>query len=140
MAITVPAALESLDRIAEYVKQSAEAAKLDGKRAYALRLAVDELVTNIITHGYEEVGGQGDLRVQAEVDEDAVTIIVEDTASEFDPTGFGEPEDMRQPLEDRQIGGLGIFLVRRNVDEWRYERDGGLNRNTLVVRGRRQQR
>lgn len=129
--------MESLQQIAECVMQFADAVQLDAKRAYGLRLAVDEVATNIIIHGYEGSEQQGDLAVCCDIGDDSLSITFEDTGSPFDPGTIAEPEGVDRPLEERQMGGLGVFLVRRNVDEWRYERKGPRNQNTLVIYRRR---
>ena len=58
-AITVPGTIESLDAIAKYIISVAAAAGLDKKASYKLRLAIDEIATNIIIHGYHEAGKEG---------------------------------------------------------------------------------
>lgn len=132
--LTVPGTLESLGRIADYVLSAAAAAQLDRRVAYRLRLAVDEIATNIVIHGYEESGLTGDVVVRASVDQQSLTIALEDTAVPFDPMRQGRPEQIDQPLEERTMGGLGVFLAIRGVDEFRYEHDGVHNRNVFVVR------
>ena len=132
--LTVPGVMQSLTPIAQYVLAAAKAAGLDGKASYRLRLAVDELVTNTITYGYQAAGGTGDVVVRADLDERALTITIEDTAVPFDPRSVPRPEQIDLPIEDRPIGGLGVFLVMRGVDAFHYEHDGNRNRNTLVVR------
>jgi serine/threonine-protein kinase RsbW len=131
--LTVPGSLGSLGAIAEYVEDVSRAGALDGPKAYRLRLAVDELATNIIVHGYEENGVEGDLRFTTTVDRGAITMTVEDRGPAFDPRGRSDPAGMDLPLEQRPIGGLGLYLVSSSVDETHYERDGDVNRNTLVV-------
>ena len=59
--LSVPAKLESLSKVGEYVLKAAEAANLDKKAAYHLRLAVDEMATNAIVHGYEKANLEGNL-------------------------------------------------------------------------------
>jgi len=132
--LTVPGVMESLTPIARYVLAAAKAAGLDSKASYRLRLAVDELVTNTITYGYEEAGGTGDVVVRAELDEQALTFTIEDTAIPFDPRSVPGPEQIDLPLEDRPVGGLGVFLAMRGVDAFHYEYDGNRNRSILVVR------
>jgi serine/threonine-protein kinase RsbW len=119
--------------MADFLRQASAAAGLDSKSAYKLQLAVDEVVTNIIVHGYQEVGLKGDFDLLAEIDQRALTITVEDTAAAFDPTAMKAPEDLDAPLEERSMGGLGVYLALRSVDEFKYERDGNRNRNRFVI-------
>jgi anti-sigma regulatory factor (Ser/Thr protein kinase) len=67
-----------------------------------------------------------------------VTVTLEDAGPEFDPRGRAMPseEDLTAPLEQRDVGGLGIFLALKSVDEFRYERRGDKNVNTFAVRRR----
>ncbi len=130
--LTVPGTVESLEDIREYVKTAAAIAGLDRKAAYRLVVAVDEVASNIMTHGYAEVGLAGMVDVWAEIDEQVLTIYMEDTGVAYDPSPQS-PDDFDLPLEEREIGGLGLFLANRNVDEFRYERLGDRNRHTFVV-------
>jgi anti-sigma regulatory factor (Ser/Thr protein kinase) len=113
-----------------------KAAGLGRQAAYNLRLAVDEVATNIIVHGYEENGLSGTLIVRADERDDSIAVTLEDTGPEFDPRTRPLPseEELAKPLEDRDVGGLGIFLALESVDEFRYERRGTTNLNTFVVR------
>lgn len=133
--LTVPGTLDSLDAIAKYVLAVAAAAGLDKKAAYNLRLAVDEITTNIIVHGYQEAGREGVVDLRADMNEDALTIAIEDTGLPFDPSKQLplEEETLDQPLEVRAIGGLGIYLAFRGVDKFIYEKSGERNRNIFVV-------
>ena len=131
--LTVPGTLDALGTIREYVKDAAVAAGLDKKASYRLRLAVDEIATNIIVHGYAEAGLEGVVSLRADIDEETLTISVEDTGVAYDPRRHESPDDLDQPLEQREIGGLGVFLAIQNVDEFLYEYVEGRNRNILVM-------
>jgi serine/threonine-protein kinase RsbW len=131
--LTVPGTLDSLAAIAEYVKAASAAAGLDKKTSYRLRLAVDEIATNIITHGYAEAGLVGTVNLRAEIDEKTLAISIEDTGMAYDPRQRKPPDDLDLPLEQRQMGGLGVYLGIQNVDEFLYERVGHRNRNTLIM-------
>jgi serine/threonine-protein kinase RsbW len=132
---TFPGTLDSLGLLRAYVTAAAQSAGLDNKATYKLCLAVDEIATNIIVHGYEEAGRSGVLDVRAEMDGRTLTIIMEDDGVPFDPRQSDLPnsEDLSKPLEDRPIGGLGVFLAFDGVDEFEYERSSGRNRNIFVV-------
>lgn len=134
-AITVPGTIESLDAIAKYIISVAQQAGLDKKASYKLRLAIDEIATNIIIHGYQEAGKEGVLDVQATIDEHSLTVAVEDTGTAFNPLEKVplETETLARPLAQRPIGGLGIFLAFQGVDKFVYEKLGDRNRNIFVV-------
>ncbi len=131
--LKVPGNLDSLQIIAEFLKELSNQAGLEKKTLYKLRLAVDEIVTNIIIHGYEEAGLSGDIEIKAQIDEKSLTIVVEDTGYEFDPTKQKPPENLNSPLEERKVGGLGVFLAIHAVDEFVYERIEDRNSNKFVV-------
>lgn len=131
--LSVPRSLDSLSAIGQYVSSSATAAGLDKREAYRLRLVVDEIATNIITHGYEEAGRIGDVEVQAEMDQDSLTITLEDMGVPFDPRNRLRPDQIDLPMEQRPIGGLGVYLTTENVGRFEYEYVGNRNRNILIV-------
>ena len=132
-SLTLPGTLDSLKAIRDYVEAAASASKLDARRAYRLSLAIDEIATNIITHGYNESGSSGQIEVHAVQTAEGLEITIEDSSPAFDPFSRGEPAGLDAPLEERNIGGLGIFLAIKNVDEFRYEYVDGQNRNIFVV-------
>ena len=111
--LTVPAVLESLAAVSEFVQQAAAAAGLDQRTTYRLRLAVVELVTNSITHGYCEAGLCGTVDLRAELDDRQLTVTIEDTAIPYDPTQTPAPDDLGLPVEQRKIGGLGVPRAAR---------------------------
>ncbi len=134
--LTVPGILDSLAPIAQYVMNAATEAGLEQKAAYKLRLAVDEMASNIIIHGYEESGLTGDIDVTASLMDKQLIVTLEDTAEPYDPTTHNLPteEDLALSLIQRPHGGLGIFLVLDGVDEFSYERVGDRNRNVFVMK------
>ncbi len=137
MAIrSFPGTLDSLASIRDFVGEAAAAAGLDRKASYRLCLAVDEVATNVVLHGYAEAGRKGPLDVTVEVDEGTITVRLEDDAAPFDPGAHAAPtsDELAKPLEERPIGGLGLMLAAESVDEFRYERAGERNRNVFVVR------
>jgi putative intracellular protease/amidase/anti-sigma regulatory factor (Ser/Thr protein kinase) len=129
--LKVPANLDSLAAVAAFVVEAAQAAGLSRQAAYRLRLAVDELATNIVTYGY--AGASGNIDVSVEMDERTLTVTLEDAGVPFDPHKVAPPDDLHLPLEQRDIGGLGVYLALEGVDGFFYERIGDRNRNILVV-------
>jgi serine/threonine-protein kinase RsbW len=133
---TFPATVESLAPIREYLTELSAVAGLDKKQTYNLCLAVDEVVTNIFLYGYGKSGQKGVVDIYAEMDENQIKITVEDDSPPYDPTQQKLPdeEDLKKPLEERTIGGLGLFLTISNVDEFKYEYVNGRNRNIFIVK------
>lgn len=115
---------------------AAATAGLDKKTSYKLRLAVDEIATNIIIYGYEGAGRAGVLAMHVDLDEQSLIISIEDTGVPYDPTQEPAPDDLDKPIEQRQIGGLGIYLATQSVDKFIYERSGDKNRNIFIVNRR----
>ncbi|HLA45103.1 MAG TPA: ATP-binding protein, partial [Aggregatilineales bacterium] len=131
--ITLPGKLRSIPQVIEYALEAGDRAKL-GKRAQnRLRLAVEEFATNIITHGYQEAGLAGDIVIGADMDEKVLRITLEDTGEPFDPRQQPPPPDLDRPLDERSIGGMGIYLALQNVDEFDYEYTDGCNRNYIFI-------
>jgi len=133
-ALIVPGTLDSLTIIRDYVGAMGEKAGLDRKALYRLKLAVDEIATNIVTHGYEDNGLEGDIVISGRIQSSALTIQLEDTSLEYNPYGKEEPKHLDKPISERPIGGLGVFLAVRGVDEFHYEFVNGHNLHTFTVK------
>lgn len=133
--LRVSARLDVLSSIGAFVLKAAENAGLDRRAAYRLRLAVDEMATNIIVHGNPlEHSGDDEIRLTSEIDDRSLTITLEDRGPEFNPLDHESPEDhIDKPMEQRPIGGLGVFLAIRGVDSFHYERADGRNRSMFIV-------
>jgi serine/threonine-protein kinase RsbW len=116
-----------------FVDHACERAGLDREMAFDLRLATEEVVMNVIVHGYG-AGPSGPVTVRFRREPERVLVIVEDLARPFDPA-LVPRADPTAPLEQRQIGGLGWHLVNQVMDEVRHEPRHPLgNRLTLVKR------
>lgn len=126
------AKLENLSQIRDFVETSAMELGHDPDFIYHALIAVDELATNIILHGYQGQGGK--LEVQVEQVADDLILRLRDEATPFDPTTLPAP-NLTLPLEKRPIGGLGVYLARQAMDEvhHRVTSTGG-NELTLVKR------
>ena len=86
-----------------------------------MRLAVEEVCTNLIVHGYKDRPA-GPIEVVAHDDRDRVTLVIQDRAPPFDPKNAPAP-DLTSDVEHRRAGGLGWHLVKKMVDEIRYVPD-----------------
>jgi serine/threonine-protein kinase RsbW len=130
--------LDSLEPIRDYVTRNAADAGLDRSATYRLCLAVDEIATNIVMHGYEEAGLTGDIEVAAGIVDDSFQIELKDHGRAYDPDTHQQPPsaDLGLPLEDRQIGGLGILLAKDSVDDLQYATgpDGNVHRFVMKFR------
>jgi anti-sigma regulatory factor (Ser/Thr protein kinase) len=94
-----------------------------------LNLALEEAVVNVMSYAYPE-GTKGYVDIKAESDETYMKFIITDRGTPFDPT-TKEEVDTTLPIEERRIGGLGIFLVRKMMDAIEYEYKDGQNILTL---------
>lgn len=117
-------------RVADLVRGLAECAELTRGQAYRLRLAADEIATNIVEHGY---GGRGVVAVCGGVEDDRVWVRTEDRAPPFDPRDHDAAEVLATHPADRSPGGLGLHVAMAGLDEFHYEHVDGRNRNTMVV-------
>ena len=133
---TFPGTLDSLEDIRQVVKEESQRVKLSKKATYSLLLAVDEIATNIIVHGYEETGTQGTLDLITEHSDGQLSVILEDDATPFDPLQRKLPTDdfFAMPLEERPIGGMGLHLTINGVDDFRYEFVNHRNRNIFIMK------
>ncbi len=122
--LTLPAQLESLETIGQYIMTVSREAGVSQKRAYKLRMAVDELVSNIIIHGNAGFPEVGILEISAEINPESLKITVVDTGKPYDPRErVFDQSILSLPIEERPIGGLGVFLSLQSVDEFSYKVD-----------------
>jgi serine/threonine-protein kinase RsbW len=122
--------LNNLEQICDYVSHFAKEAGLDEAETYAVELAVDEASTNIIEHGYgQECPSRID--ITCEVIEDGLKVVIYDDADPFNPSTVPEPE-INVSLDEIKPRGLGIFLMRKMMDEVKYEASPNYG-NTLTM-------
>lgn len=129
------AKFEFLDEIRDFVGEIARAGGFSDREVYNIQLATDEAASNIIEHAYEGVS-EGVLEISCGVKDASIKIILVDHGESFDPSDVPAP-DLKADLSERKIGGLGIFLMRKLMDEVHYEAEPGKNRNTLTMTKRR---
>jgi serine/threonine-protein kinase RsbW len=131
MEKTFGATLEAIPEIVGFVADAAAAMGVHPKRVMHLELAVEEAVANICSYAYEVPPGEVTVKITREMD--VVRIELIDAGVPFDPLAMEAP-DVKSELESREVGGLGIFLLRRVLDEVHYSRNGELNILSLAVR------
>ena len=113
------AKFEYLDEIREFVGGIARGGGFSDKDVYNIQLATDEAASNIIEHAYEKTSN-GVLELACGMQAGSITIILTDHGEPFDPSIVPIP-DLKADLSDRKIGGLGLFLMRKLMDEVHYE-------------------
>lgn len=121
--------LAALDVLCEKLEVFCRQAGLSKKQKFEINLALDELFTNIISHGFKD-GRDHRIRISARHEPERVTIVIQDDGVPFNPLEAPAPE-LKCPFDDRKVGGLGIHLIRSYMDEMDYERRGGQNVLTL---------
>lgn len=127
--LTLPAKIESIEEATAFVDEQLESAGCSPKTVNKINVVIDELFGNIARYAYPE--GDGDVTVSVETDGDAAKIVFSDHGIAFDPLEKEEP-DITKSAEEREIGGLGIFMVRRIMDSVSYTRKDGENILTVI--------
>ncbi len=131
--VEISADVKNLALVGEFIRTNAENAGFEEKVICALELAVDEIVSNAIIHGCEE-HSEEKVVVKVDICSDVMVIMIEESGREFDPFEAEEP-DIDADLEDRKIGGLGLFFVRQIMDEFYFEKgENRLKRFYMVKR------
>ena len=118
-SIRFAAKFEFLDEIREFVGEIARKGGFGEKDVYNIQLATDEAASNIIEHAYEGISN-GVLDISCGMEADAIKIILIDYGLPFDPSIVPVP-DLKADLSDRKIGGLGLFLMRKLMDDVHYD-------------------
>lgn len=129
--LSVPARISALTEISEAIEQFCEEGEVPMATAFRVNLAVQELVTNSVTHG-EYHDREPEITVTIEQDDKDIRITLEDNADEFDPFESAPPPDVEGSVSDRPIGGLGVHLVRNIFKKATHEHAGGKNRIHLA--------
>ena len=129
-SITLPNDINTVPQLNDFIDGFSLEAGLDMSMTMSLNLALEEAVVNVMTYAYAP-DTQGELILEAVADKGVVTFILTDTGVPFDPTAK-EDADTTLGVEDRPIGGLGIFMVRQLMDTVDYQRVDGQNILTLT--------
>jgi serine/threonine-protein kinase RsbW len=113
--LTMDGRLENLSAIAKFVLEAAQASGLNEKAAFEVLIAVDEACANVIEHGYGEED-KGKIILCCECEEGDFVVTIRDSASPFNPETVPLP-DITCSLENRKPGGLGLYFMRKLMDE-----------------------
>ena len=130
LRITLPVRLSELRDLAAMVEAFGDENQLPATKVFAINLELDELITNAVSYG--NFGDELDPKIEIllRIDHGVLTLTMEDNGNPFDPTFDTEP-NITSPLESREVGGLGLHLVKSFADRVSYEFVGGKNRLTL---------
>jgi anti-sigma regulatory factor (Ser/Thr protein kinase) len=99
--------------------------------AFSMNLALEEIVTNIIDYGYKGAEDY-DIIIRFTLEKHRLRIQIKDNAPGFNPLDVNDPNDLDKPLDERNVGGLGIHLVKKFTDNFSYRRSNGKNIVTLT--------
>ena len=131
--LSLEAAVANISTVTDFVNAILEELDCPMKAQLQIDVAIDELFSNIARYAYAPGTGPATVRVETEEDPRAVILTFIDRGTPFDPLAAEDP-DITAPAEERSIGGLGVFLVKKTMDDVRYERRDG--QNILRIRKR----
>ena len=126
---TIKNSIAEIARVTALIEELASVLNLPASTIWPLNVALDEVLSNIISYGHED-GQEHEILVRVSLEHGLMVAEVEDDGREFDPLAAPSP-DIEAPLEERGVGGLGIHIVRNLMDEVTYKRIAGRNRLTL---------
>lgn len=130
--LRITSEIDNLAKARRFIEETAASFTDDAEVIGDLVLAVDEALTNVIVHGYQDATGM--IEIEILQGQDVLVVRLRDRAPGFDPTGVPAP-DINAPLSRRIPGGLGVFMMRRLTDELHYRATPeGKNELTLVKR------
>ena len=124
--LSVDAKLENIEGVQDFIK--ARLGDCPQKIQNQIGIVIDEVFSNIVRYAYDRSAGS--VAVRMAVDDD-ITIEFEDSGIAFNPLAHDDP-DISLPAEERELGGLGIFMVKKIMDSVEYRREG--NKNILTIR------
>ena len=132
LSLDVESSLDALGEITEAVETFGAEQDWSAELLFHVQLVLDELASNVITHGYGASGHR--LQIEIESDADALRIELVDEARAYDPIAEIPEAAVNAGLAEREVGGLGFHIVKQLVDQMEYRRANGKNRLTLVKR------
>lgn len=134
--LTLANQISELERLSQWVERAGQELDLSARQVFHLNLALEEIVTNVMKYAYGP-GADRSIKLEMEALPESLTVRVIDSGPEFNPLSLPEPPtDL--PLDQRRVGGVGIYLTEKVIDRLAYRRRGEFNEFTLVMgRGRR---
>lgn len=128
--ITCLARVENLDKVTNFIEECADSAGLDDKRKFGLMVAIEEAFVNVCHYSYP--AGEGEVEVTCGGEAGAFILEIADSGVEFNILTLPEP-DTTASIMDREIGGLGVFFIRKLTDDLSYRREDGRNILRMVL-------
>ena len=124
--LEIEALVDNLDTVLAFVDEQLEEMDCPPKIQMQIELAAEEVFVNIANYAYQPETGNATVRVETDAERQTVTITFMDRGVPYDPLTKEDP-DITQSANERQIGGLGIFLVKQAMDHVSYLYQDGLN-------------
>ncbi|MBO4526422.1 MAG: ATP-binding protein [Victivallales bacterium] len=128
--LTVDAVIENIPAVTAFVEEQLEQYNCPMKAQMQIDIAIDELFSNIAQYAYTPKTGKATVRMEVTENPMAVVISFIDNGIPYDPLAKADP-NVSLPADERQIGGLGIFMVKKSMDEINYEYKNGQNILTI---------
>lgn len=128
--IDIPARADRLDEVLEFVDAQLEETGCPVKVKMQLALAVEEIFVNIARYAYGSKKGKAVIRAEVSEAPSQITVTFTDQGEPYDPLSRDDP-DITLTAEERKVGGLGIYLVKKNVDQVSYRYQEGKNILTI---------
>ena len=135
LELTLRNDLSEIARIADEIEAYGEARAWPTKWILNINLSLDELITNTVSYGYQDSDAH-EIRITLMEREGSLVVVMEDDGIAYDPFTETAAPDLEAEVEERSVGGLGVYFVKTLMDEVAYERIDGVNRITLVQRTR----
>ena len=121
--------LSELNSLCRHLEDCGSIMELPQKCLFEINLGLDELFTNIISYGFEDEA-EHQIKFSLEKDKETLVVQVEDDGKPFNPLDV-ESSEVSQDLDEANIGGLGIHLIKKMMDDIVYQRVGGKNKLVL---------
>ena len=131
LSLKVETSVAELERISAAVKDFGEQQNWPANLIFKVTLVLEELGINIMNNGYDD--GLHEFEIVLTSEPDTLRVEVLDDGRPFDPLNDAPIPDLESSLDERPVGGLGIYLVRSMVDRMHYRRTGDQNRLTLEI-------
>ena len=122
----VDAKLELIDEMINPIISSLEEIEANPKAVYQVNLALEEILVNIAKYAYPSNEGKIDISFEISDDKTQLKVVIKDKGKKFNPLEKEDP-DLDSSVEERKIGGLGIYLVKKMVDDIKYQRINNQN-------------
>ena len=124
--LTIAATVENIETVTAFVEEQLDALDCPVKARMQINIAIDELFGNIAHYAYNPDVGEATVRVEVVEEPLSVVITFIDKGVPYDPLAAADP-DTSLPAEERALGGLGIFMVKKSMDEVTYRYENGSN-------------